>query len=203
MKKIFKYTIASLTVLSLILTSCGSDETEETIGEGSASEIVFGRDIVIKHLSFINENEGWIYAQDNEDYVLFHSTDSFNSYDVINTDMPSVSKLTFINENIGFADAYNGRYYTLDGGVTWAEFVAPSSYANVNGWMSYNDDYFITPLYNINSDANNPNKRFVGGVFYNLADGSYSHQVEYVGSNVMTTHGSTGGLIHHGRSYFK
>jgi len=191
MKNNFFYVILFMLSLSLLTNSCKKKEKEAE--ENNSSLLVFDN-TKPELLSFINENEGWIYTYDyntNKNNLL-HSTDGFSHHTVINADMPDLIKITFINANVGFGDTYyDNNYFTLDGGVTWTAFQNPP--LENYGWMTYNTNYFMTPLFDYNASLGH---QYVGVCFYNRNDGSYSHTITYTAVAVSTYHGSAGGNIH-------
>jgi hypothetical protein len=189
MKKKLKHLLFLALIFSITLNSCKKDEEKEK----DETALLTFENLQPEYMSFVNENEGWIYVTDNTNtHKLLHSTDGFQHYTTINSDMPNFIKITFINANVGFGDTYyDNNYFTLDGGVTWTAFNNPP--LENYGWMSYNNNYFMTPIFDYNANVNH---QYVGVAFYNLSDGSYSHKIEYPLTAVSTYHGSTGGNIH-------
>ena len=185
------FTTVIILIFSMIFSSCKKDDSQKD--DKNTSLLTFEQ-VQPKLMSFINENEGWIYVNEfnTNKNKLFHSTDGFQHYTTINSDMPNFIKITFINAQVGFGDTYyENNYFTLDGGVTWTAFQNPP--LENYGWMTYNSNYFITPIFDYDNVSGH---QYVGMAFYNRTDGSYSHKVEYTSTAVSTYHGSTGGNIH-------
>ncbi len=183
------YYLILIILIGLSLFSCKKDESSD---EDNIAGITL-ENIHPEYMNFINENEGWIYGQDhNGKNILLHSTDGFQHHNIVNNDMQDIINMKFIDNNVGFADTYyDNNLYTFDGGASWHGFQNPP--AENYGWMSYNSTYFMVPLFDYDA---NTGHQYVGVMFYNRSDASYSHIVEYKNIDALTYHGSTGGDIH-------
>ncbi|MBM2815683.1 MAG: hypothetical protein HW421_2445 [Ignavibacteria bacterium] len=143
----------SLFKTSYFALNSESNNTEiYKIGDKDKIGILLGStDVNIENISFINDKTGWI-SSDNSIYRTTNSgktwTNTWTWKDTTitkNVKVPTINKLYFINETLGFAAGYladNVSFIrkTIDGGTSWKTVFEP---------RGKTDDYFAEYIYDI------------------------------------------------------